>query len=130
MKKILFLIGLLCSINIYSQGLEKYQAVRTTQTGGRYEIVQSEISRRLTFKVDKYKGSVYQLVRTINEKSQWQEILKEPAMLDTVIPGQINYQLFFGGIAASDSFLLNINTGTTWKLVEGSKGILLLEVFE
>ena len=130
MKKILFLLFLLCSINVYSQETENYQAVKTSQTGGRYEIVQSEITRRHTFKIDKYTGTVLQFVKTSEDVSTWQLVPKTPAKFDTVIPDQINYQVFLGGIAIRDCFLLNINTGATWILVKDSAENLSFENFE
>src|SRR5947209_6038711 len=116
-KKTFLFFFLLGSVNLYSQGLEKHQAVMTTQAGGRYEIVQSEIRRSNTFKLDKHTGKVYVFVATKDDWFSWQEVPKESATLDTIIPDKINYQLFMGGILAKDCFLLNINTGATWILV-------------
>jgi len=130
MRKILFLLFLLCSINAHSQQIEKYQAVKTSQTGGRYEIVQSEIIRSQTFKIDKYTGTVYQFVKTKDDLSTWQLVPKNVATFDTVIPDKINYQLFLGGIVVRDCFLLNINTGATWVLVKDSNDYLSFENFE
>ena len=66
-KETLLLLFLLCSANLYSQGLEKHQSVTTSQTGGRYEIVQSEIKRSNTFKLDKYTGRIYVFVTAKND---------------------------------------------------------------
>lgn len=120
MKKMLLLFVLLSFSNIYSQ-LQKYQAVATSQVGGRYEIIQSEIKRINTFKLDKYTGKVYVFVTTKSDWYAWQEVNKSNVELDTTIPERINYQIFMGGILAKDCFLLNINTGATWLLVEDKK---------
>lgn len=130
MKKLkLILLLLLCLIiNLYSQ--EKRQAVKTSQTGGRYEIVQSEIFRNQTFKLDKYTGKVLQLVNTLYDRVLWQDVPKNTSNPDIVLPDKINYQLFLGGMFARDCFLLNINTGTTWLLVKDSVDNVSFEYFE
>lgn len=130
MKRILLLLILFSSVNIHSQ-VQKYQTVTTSQVGGRYEIIQSEIKRSNTFKLDKFTGRVYQFVSTKNDWFAWQQLYKSYVELDTTIPEKINYQIFMGGIAAKDCFLLNINTGVTWVLVEDKKtGSYSFEVFE
>ena len=130
MKKIWLLLILLCYVNSYSQ-LEKHQTFITSQVGGRYEIAQSEIKRSNTFKLDKYTGKVYAFVTTKSDWFTWQEIPKSVVTSDIIISEKINYQLFMGGILAKDCFLLNINTGVTWVLVEDKKsGNLFFEVFE
>jgi hypothetical protein len=129
MKRKLLLFILFSSVNIYSQ-TQKYQATHTSQEGGRYEIIQSEIKRSNTFKLDKFTGKVYQFVSTNNDWFTWQQVYRSYAESDTAIPEKINYQIFMGGIAAKDCFLLNINTGITWILVEDKKtGIYSFEVF-
>ena len=130
MKKILLLLILLSFSNIYSQ-LQKYQAVATSQVGGRYEIIQSEIKRINTFRLDKYTGKVYVFVTTKSDWYAWQEVNKSNVELDITIPERINYQIFMGGILAKDCFLLNINTGVTWLLVEDKKtGSYYFESFD
>ncbi len=129
MKKTLLLLAFLYFANSYSQ-LERQQAVTTSQVGGRYEILQSEIKRNNTFKLDKYTGKVYMFVSTSLDWYAWQEVQKSNARLDTIIPDKINYQLFMGGISAKDCFLLNINTGTTWMLVVDKSGNYSFDIFE
>ncbi len=130
MKKMLLLLLLFSCLNIHSQA-QKYQAATTSQVGGRYEIIQSEIKRSNTFKLDKFTGKVYQFVSTKDDWFAWQQVYKSYVELDTTIPETINYQIFMGGIAAKDCFLLNINTGVTWILVEDKKtGSYSFEVFE
>ena len=130
MKKILLLLFILFSMSAYSQGLQKYQATKTSQAGGRYEIVQSEIQRSQTFKLDKYTGKVYMLVTTKSDEVAWEEVQKNSAWHDTVTPDKVNYQLFLGGSAARDCFLLNINTGATWILVKAKDDSFYFENFE
>jgi len=129
MKRILLLFILFSCTNIYSQ-LQNYQATTTSQVGGRYEIIQSQIKRSNTFKLDKFTGKVYMFVSTKDDWYTWQEVYKGNVELDKVIPEKINYQIFMGGIAAKDCFLININTGVTWMLTEDKKtGSYQFEVF-
>ena len=80
--------------------------------------------------MDKYTGKVYSFVTTKSDWLAWQEIPKSFVTGDTSISEKINYQLFMGGILAKDCFLLNINTGVTWVLVEDKKsGNFYFEVF-
>ncbi len=130
MKTILVILFLFSSVKIFSQSIEKYQAVATSQTGGRYEILQSQIKRSNTFKLDKFTGQIFVFVSTKNDKVAWQEVPKNSGILDTTVSDRINYQLFMGGTMARDCFLLNINTGVTWVLVEDRKGNYAFEVFE
>lgn len=129
MKRILLLLIVLFYSNIYSQ-IEKFQSNSTSQVGGRYEIVQSGIKRSNTFKLDKYTGKVYAFVATKDDWFAWQEIAKTFVGLDTNTSDKISYQIFMGGIAAKDCFLLNINTGVTWILTEDKSRGFYFQVFE
>lgn len=109
---------LFCVLSSVVYGQESNHAVKSSTDGGRYEIVQSEIARRQTFKIDKYNGKVYLYVKSSSsdnylwEKIYWVgEKYEKPEK-----PNQINYQLFLGGIAISDCFLINIHTGKSWSL--------------
>lgn len=129
MKNLLFLLSLLWSTHVFSQNVEK--SAVTAQTGGRYEILQSQLSSIYTFKLDKHAGKVFIFVKVPKEpKPNWLELPRSFTAMDTVVPGKINYQLFLGGINSDDCYLLNINTGTTWILKQNSKGTFGFEHFE
>ncbi len=118
MKKLfIFFVCAFFSINLFAVETEGY--VITSQTGGRYEIIQSNIKRSLLFRLDKYTGDVFQFVKTESEAFPylWQKI-EIIGNREGDAPNTINYQLFLGGISAADCFLLNINTGRTFKLYE------------
>ena len=123
MKKIILslFMGLM---NLSSYAYDTNSAVKSSVENGRYEIVQSEIARKLTFKLDKYTGKVYQYVKTSSDSNpySWQPVYWIGCSDEKEIPTKINYQLFLGGTAVSDCFLLNINTGKTWLLYEDSDG--------
>mgnify|MGYP003571269276 CR=1 FL=1 len=130
MKRILSIIAIamLTVVGAYAQyNIPQYSSVATNPCCGRYEIIQSEIIRKLTFKVDKYEGAIYQLVSDKNDVKVWQlmDILgfygPGTETSNPRLPNQINYQLFTGGNMAEDTYLINIHSGKTWILSEDRK---------
>ena len=115
MKKILLLM-VLCFITLTNSAIENTKAVKTSTEGGRYELVQSEIMRKCFFKLDKYTGDVYQLVKKNDGGKTWQKMDVIGLSYDTIKENTINFQIFMGGIAASDCFIINIHTGATYIL--------------
>jgi len=93
--------------------------VSTSQTGGQFEIIQSPIARKFTFKLDKYGGYVWQLVLADDNSFTWQPVAilnmyqKYP---DNDKNKDITYQIFMSGASVQDCILLNIKTGDTWQL--------------
>jgi len=85
----------------------------------RYQIVQSTIAARGTYKVDTYEGSVYQLVVDKNNNETW-ELLRRIGNEnnDNQVHGQRNYEIFLSTIAMRFTYLINLNTGATWQLVQ------------
>lgn len=130
MKIIVLILFILFNVNLFSQGIQKQQSVSTSQVGGRFEIVQSELLRSNTFKLDKYNGDIFVYVKTNDDWYGWQEVPRSALINDLAIPEKINYQLFMGGVMASDCFLLNINTGVSWILVEDKKGNYSFQALE
>lgn len=101
--------------------IEKHPSVSTSQTGGRFEIIQSPIARRLTFRLDKYTGEVFQYVLGKDDKPLWEKVSNP--WLSLILDKDkkqdyIKFQLFMGGIAVADCFLLDIETGITFNLYE------------
>lgn len=115
MKQIILMIAF-SFISLSSSAIEPQQAVKTSTEGGRYELVQSEIARKNFFKLDKYTGNVYQLVVKSNGDRTWQKMNIIGLDYDTIKDNTINFQIFMGGMAVSDCFLINIHTGTTYQL--------------
>lgn len=118
MKKSVLLL-MFCMITLMLNA-QSYSAVKTSVEGGRWEIVQSEIARRYTYKLDKYNGDVYQLVKKSNGDNTWQKLYRAGDKYDKKEDGKINFQLFLGGFSAQDQFLINIHTGETWGFYEDS----------
>lgn len=109
---------LLTSIGSMAQ-LDTRTSVSTSQIGGRYEIIQSPIARKFTFKLDKFGGYVWQLVMADDNTFAWQPVAilnmyqKYP---DNDKNKDITYQIFIGGTSVQDCILMNIKTGDTWQL--------------
>lgn len=118
MKKIYFII-LMALLFLSVKAQNNSTSVSTSQIGGRWEIIQSNIARRYFFKLDKYTGDVYQYVKRQDGKNKWQQLSVIGNALG-YLNEEITYQLFMGGIAVSDCLLLNIKTGETYKLYEDS----------
>ena len=92
-----------------------------TQVGpdSRYEIVQSPLAVRWTFRLDKFTGEVAQIVETSSGGLAWEAMPRSAhTAADTRRPNEPNYQLFISGAAARLTFLVNVNTGATWQLLE------------
>ncbi len=124
MKKfILITLCVMSLLNVYAD--DNYSAVRTSVDNGRYEIVQSEIMRRLVFLLDKYTGDVYQNLLSTKDERVWRKLEKVGSSNDVTPKTQINYQLFVGGFSINDIFLLNINTGETWYIFKDTETEML-----
>lgn len=117
MKRLVLIMLCALSLNC-SFADDRYCAVRTSVDNGRYEIVQSEMMRKLIFLLDKYTGDVYQNVLSSGKERAWRKLNKAGLSNDSTPQTQINYQLFIGGFSVQDIFLLNINTGETWYIYE------------
>ena len=85
----------------------------------RFQIIQSTIAARGTYKLDTYKGEVFQMVMGSDNNETWQLLRKyghENA--DAQVLGHKNYELFTSTIAMKFTYLINVNTGSTWQLVQ------------
>jgi hypothetical protein len=90
-------------------------------TGPRYEIIQSTLAAKGTFRLDTYSGDVCQLQSDGNKSEAWFKLRRIPAIMqgvDSTIEGRSNYHLFLSTIAMRFTYLINVNTGATWELVE------------
>ncbi|HKG14375.1 MAG TPA: hypothetical protein VKB12_13690 [Pyrinomonadaceae bacterium] len=98
------------------EGLVTHQSESTTSpTNGRYEIIQSPLAARWTFRLDRYTGHIDQMVTAKDEKLAW-ESMSIIGLPKSPLDGKARYQLFTSGIAARYTFLLNVETGQTWQL--------------
>lgn len=117
------LIFLLCSLlllPVVAWGdISNVHQNTTTPTDSRFEIVQSQLAARWTFKLDRYTGEVMQLVSTSNKENSWEKVLvHELPKIKT--PNRPRFQIFTSGLAARHTFLLDATTGETWTLTSDS----------
>jgi hypothetical protein len=100
----------------------------TISPSDRYEIVQSQITAKWTFRLDRFCGKVSQLVSNSDGDDIWQhmEIVGLP---NCQTDGKPHYQLFTSGIAAKHTFLMNTGSGVTWLLVTSKNGDAGWELF-
>lgn len=110
----------------------KYPSVSTSVVdSARYEIVQSPIKRSLTFRLDKFLGSVCQLVKTSSGALSWEfMIVRDRYTIEFDKDLYPRFQIFMGGMMAADTYLLDTKTGKTWQLQESSDGSLSWNMLE
>ena len=93
----------------------------TAPADSRFEIIQPAFSAKYTFRIDKFTGETSQLLVQPDRSATWQSVAKSAHPLaDTKSPGRTNYQVFSSGIAVRYTYLINVHTGATWQLMEGS----------
>jgi len=114
MKRFITFITLLI-IELSILSIDVKGSEKTSTEGGRYEIIQSKVARKYTFKLDKKTGIIYQMVKSRNDEIVWETMIILDLKYEYTIT-DINYQLFLGDFTVSDSFLMNIHTGKTWQL--------------
>lgn len=92
----------------------------TPPSTARYEIVQSPVAARWTFRLDRYSGHVSRLTTRTGDDLVWEnmEILDPPAIANPVRP---RLQIFTSGFAARYTFLLDTETGRTWQVVTDTR---------
>lgn len=89
-------------------------------SSARFEMVQSPLAAKWTFRLDRYSGRVWQLVRTNDNNNAWEEIpvLGLPKTPATARP---HFQIFTSGLAARHTFLIDNDTGKTWVVGAGKR---------
>ena len=124
MKFTIVLILSLVAEYAFSQARDvKVHQSSTPGSLSRYEIVQSTLAARWTFRLDKVCGNVGLLVSSSSDGVTWEPMLvvDQPAC---VPDAKIRYQLFTSGLAARHTFLINTDTGKSWQIrsVKDSQG--------
>ena len=126
MKKLLSVfVVLFTTIQIYAQ---ESQAVSTEMNNARFEVIQNPNARKYTFYLDKVEGDVFLLVQTKSGGFAWEQMDVYPK--DKTQYTEPTYQIFIGGFAAADTFLINTKNGRIWNLVQGSNDNILWEEIE
>lgn len=120
-------VGLVCG----SASAQANQSPQSTEApnDSRFEVIQSELAARWTFRLDKQCGRVAQLVSTELGGVAWQEmmVLNLP---DCDLLGRLRYQIFTSGLAARHTFLIDTQSGRSWILTENSDSEPIWDPFE
>lgn len=114
--KILFAFISIClSLNSFSQTRNISHISSTLGSQARYEIIQSTLAARWTFRLDRICGNISQVVTAQSENMTFE---RTPVLnLPKCIPdGKIRYQIFTSGLAAMHTYLINTDTGKAWQL--------------
>jgi hypothetical protein len=92
----------------------------TAPANARFEIVQSELAVKWTFRLDRFAGRVAQLVKTKEDDVAWErmEVVGLPAI---PTPTRARFQLFTSGLAARNTFLIDTDTGKSWVMVSAKR---------
>lgn len=93
----------------------------TTPANARFEIVHSPLAAKWTFRLDRYTGSIGQLVKTASGGSSWEPmtVVGLPRVESSYGP---RFVLLTSGLAARFTFLMDTQSGSTWELTSISKG--------
>ncbi len=80
--------------------------------------MQSTLAARLTFRLDRFTGRVWEFVKTKDDDNAWQEtlVIERPQV---AAPKRARFQIFTSGLAVRHTFLLDTDTGKSWVLVIG-----------
>ncbi len=95
-------------------------AATTIPASARYEIIQSHLAAKWTFRLDRVCGHVAQLIKSgKDDNAEWDGMIvfELPRCSDD---GKVNYQIFSSSLAARHTFLMNLGTGETWQLMGGT----------
>lgn len=105
----------LCSTLSPAFAQSKIHQTTTPPSNARFEIVQSPLAAKWTFRLDRYTGRVFQLVKTQGDGVAWEPmpIIRSPRSSKPMKP---RFVIFTSGLAARHTFLMNSDTGQTWVL--------------
>ena len=130
MKYLITVLLILLAPSIASSS-DKYpnNQISTVPNSVRFEIVQSLLAVKGTFKIDKFTGNVFQLQVDSDGQKFWKKINKEFIKGEVIKKNNVNYQIFSSGIAMKFTYLINVNSGQTWQLIKDKDDILLFKTF-
>ena len=125
------------------------QAHTRIPENARYQIIESSIALKNTFKLDTYTGTSWQLVQDPDGTLSWELLARMPFAGNSKpltftlaeLAGakvtskdetrhKISYGIYTSGIAIKNTFLINFDNGHTWLLVENSHHDILWEPFK
>lgn len=89
----------------------------TLPDAARYEVVQSELVARWTFRLDRYCGSVAQLVESKTGGFAWEDMLVEGLPQCAASP-RARFMIFTSGLLVRVTLLFDTSTGRAWYLAQ------------
>jgi hypothetical protein len=118
-QKLLLGLIVICILSpAFAEGQELLTSPHTSSTispADRFQIIQSQLVSRWTFRLDRVCGNVSQLVGTKDGGTAWEPMPIE-LLPECQLDGKTRYQLFLSSLAAKYSFLMNTNSGMSWVL--------------
>ncbi len=116
MKTVIALLAPLLFMPCFAQNRDSVTH-NSTSVGNqaRYEIVQSSLAARWTFRIDRVCGVVSQVVIAQSENMTFEQMIVS-GLPKCVPDGKIRYQLFTSGLAARHTYLLNTDNGKAWQM--------------
>jgi hypothetical protein len=118
MKHIVFTVSLLLVFGLTLRAQEPSDIHQQTvaPSSARFEIVQSELAAKWTFRLDRFTGHVAQLVHNKDDENAWEE-MRVIGIPYIASPTRARFQIFTSGLAARHTFLIDTDTGKTWVIV-------------
>jgi hypothetical protein len=89
----------------------------TSPPDARFEIIQSQLAAKWTFRLDRYSGNVHQLVKTKSGGNAWEQMPIQ-GLPKIPNPSKPRFTIFTSGLAARHTFLMDSSTGRTWIVTE------------
>lgn len=124
----LMLFGLVASITAAQDLPSNIHQATTTPMGARFEIVQSQLSVKWTYLLDRYTGEVFELVKTKDQALAWDAMRVSPAPILSKKPTGPRFQIFTSGLVAKNTFLLDTYSGFTWVVTAKGEWVALSQV--
>jgi hypothetical protein len=82
----------------------------------RFEIVQSPLTAKWTFRLDRFAGRVCQLVETPDSDVAWEEMSVRDLPSIDLTQKHVRFQIFTSPLAARHTYLIDLDTGNAWRI--------------
>lgn len=120
MKRVALMMLLVCGACAAEDMPNNVPQTTSPIVSARYEIVASSWMRKLTFRLDRYNGRVWMKVVDPKENKLWESMYVEDNRWSTAST-HAHFQIFLSGFFASDTFLIDTDSGKVWMVVAATK---------
>ena len=110
-----FVVFSLANVAAAQPNISDVHQTTTPPADARFEIVQSQLAAKWTFRLDRYTGRVHQLVKTQDGEMAWETMMVE-GMTEFSKANKPRFIIFTSGLASRHTFLMDAETGKTWVL--------------